>query len=111
MTHFPSNRTRHDFPVAKKKGEERDKKKKKEKPMACDLRAYTYVKKLPVLFQEGLSSIFQRDFDTNALTTDRLVSRDDIYTRERRFPAKGTRNYAVVRSLWKKLVPHTKGKL
>lgn len=44
MTHFPSNRTRHDFPVAKKKGEERDKKKKKEKPMACDLRAYTYVK-------------------------------------------------------------------
>lgn len=67
--------------------------------MACDLRACTYVKKLPVLFQEGLSSIFQRDFDTNALTTDGLVSRDDIYTRERPFPAKGTRNYAVVRSL------------
>lgn len=86
------------FPGSEKKAKS-ETKEKREKPMACDLRACTYVKKLPVLFQEGLSSIFQRDFDTNALTTNGLVSRDDIYTRERPFPAKGTRNYAVVRSL------------
>ena len=48
--------------------------------------------------------------------TYRLVSEDDISVRgkargeERRFTAKGTHNYAVVRSLWKKTGSPYKGK-
>lgn len=67
MTHFlstiPSSET--------KKGEGgREEKKvwigKKEEKKKTD---GVYVKKLPTLFHQGLSSIFQHDFDTNALTT------------------------------------------
>lgn len=65
MTHFLST-----IPSSETKKKREKKKvwigKKEEKKKKID---GVYVKKLPTLFHQGLSSIFQHDFDTNALTT------------------------------------------
>ena len=103
----------------RKKDREREREREKRETKKTDgvWLARMYVKKLPVLFHQGLSSIFQRDFDTNALATQRTDSLAKmIYLcegkrEERRFLAKGTQLRGGTITLKENWFPHTKGKL